>query len=464
MFYPPASWTLGSVIGSVFPWSIASPIYIWIALVLAGLSMFQLARRWVSERDAIFAATLYAVNPYHLVIVYWRSAFAELLASCLVPMLALLVWKAAEGERRVAVPLGLILAATWLTNAPAAVMMHYSLAILIVFFAWSRKSAGIVWTAGIAIALAAFLAAVYLLPAIYEQRWVEITNAVSAGSRPSDNFLFVHTTDPDHDAFNRIVSWLAVLEVVVILFAVVRGKLWRADQPNPWKALSLWAVACCVLMLPISLFAWNLLPKLRFMQFPWRWLLCLSMVFTVFVTVGLRIWWQKGVVCALSVLVIILGWRYIQVPWWDTAADLREMQDNVITGAGYEGTDEYTPVGADPSAIDKDARKVTVNGPAHAAIDVLHWDVESKIFTVQASAADRVALRLFRYPAWRAFVNGHEVQTTARVGTGQMLVPIATGMNRVEVRLVRTWDRSLGGWISLLTMAGVIFEMWRQRS
>ena len=60
--------------------------------------MFVLARRWLDRRDAIFAAVLYAANPYHLVIVYWRSAFAELLASCLVPLLLLFVLKAVEEE------------------------------------------------------------------------------------------------------------------------------------------------------------------------------------------------------------------------------------------------------------------------------------------------------------------------------------------------------------------------------
>ena len=85
IFYPPASWTLGGVIGVIFPWTIASPAFIWTALVLAGASMFVLARRWFDRKDAAFAAVLYAVNPYHLVIVYWRSAFAELLASCLIP-------------------------------------------------------------------------------------------------------------------------------------------------------------------------------------------------------------------------------------------------------------------------------------------------------------------------------------------------------------------------------------------
>src|SRR5579871_6647034 len=136
IFYPPASWLLGSLLSSIVPWRVASAVYIWVALVLAGASMFTLARRWVSRRDAAFAAVFYAVNPYHLVIVYWRSAFAELLASCLVPLLLLCLLRARDkdGENNVTrtlIPLALILAASWLINAPAAVMIHYSMALLL---------------------------------------------------------------------------------------------------------------------------------------------------------------------------------------------------------------------------------------------------------------------------------------------------------------------------------------------
>ena len=80
----------------------------------------------LTVRDATFAAVLYAVNPYHLVIVYWRSAFAELLASSLLPLLILLLLRTEEKGRRVTIFLAFLLAASWLINAPAAVMVHYS--------------------------------------------------------------------------------------------------------------------------------------------------------------------------------------------------------------------------------------------------------------------------------------------------------------------------------------------------
>jgi hypothetical protein len=158
-------------------------------------------------------------------------------------------------------------------------------------------------------------------------------------------------------------------------------------------------------------------------------------------------------------VVIAFGWQQVQPPWWDGPADLREIEDNMASGSGYEGTDEYTPVGADASNVDKGARLVTVDGPAQAAIHVFEWEPESKLFTAKMSAPANLALRLFNYPAWRAEVNGQQVQATAREGTGQMLVPVGGGANRVEIKFIRTWDRSAGAWTSVLTM--LLLILWR---
>ena len=72
------------------------------------------------------------------------------------------------------------------------------------------------------------------------------------------------------------------------------------------------------------------------------------------------------------------------------------------------------------------------------------------------SAPDNLALHLFNYPAWYVEVNGRLVQTSAREVTGQMLVPVQAGANRVEIRFVRTWDRTLGAWISLIALILII--------
>jgi len=456
IFYPPASWTAGALLSAILPWIVVSAVFIWLVLLAAGVSMFVLARRWLGRRDAMFAAVLYAVNPYHLVIVYWRSAFAELLASCLVPLLVLVVLKAIDDGWHALLPMSLVLAAAWLTNAPAAVMIHYSLALLLIFFAWKRRSGRPLMIGAAAVALGACLTAFYLLPAIYEQRWVTISEAVSAGSRPQDNFLFIHTTDHDHDAFNHIVSWLAVFEMVTVVAAAWAARVWRKANREFWAALLVWAIACSVLLFRFSEVIWRYLPKLEFMQFPWRWLLCLSMIFVLLVAAGMRRWWMRAAVCVVAISVLAVGWWRIQQPWWDQAADLREMQDNMTDHIGYEGTDEYTPVGADPSAVDKNAANVVAANPVDAKIRILQWSAETKLFTADMSKSDELSLRLLAYPAWRVEVNGHVMRTTERDGTGQIVVPVETGMNRVEVTFERTWDRTAGGWISVVSALGIM--------
>lgn len=460
VFYPPASWTLGAALSAIFPWTLAASIYIWLALLAAGVSMFLLARQWLDRRDATFAAVLYAVNPYHLVIVYWRSAFAELLASSLLPLLLLLLLRADEKGRRVTIYLALLLASAWLINAPAAVMIHYSLALLMLLIAWQRRSRRVLLVGTVAVILGAALAAVYLLPAVYEQKWVTIAQAVSAGSRPQDSFLFIHTTDADHDAFNHLISWIAVSEILLTAAAAWAARSWRRRNRTLWYALVVWAAACSVLMLSITNGLWRILPKLQYMQFPWRWMLCLGIPFALLTVLGVRRWTVRAAFYLALLAVLVFGWRHFQSPWWDNAGDLREMQDNMESGEGYEGVDEYTPVGADPSSVSKDARRVTVDGAAHAAIHVSQWTPEFKLFTAEMSARDNLSLRLFNYPAWRVDVNGHQVEPGAREGTGQMLVPVEAGANRVQISFVRTWDRAAGGWISLVALV-LAFVFWK---
>jgi 6-pyruvoyl-tetrahydropterin synthase related domain len=451
IFYPPASWTLGATLSGIFPWILVPSIYIWLVLVAAGASMFLLARNWFDRRDATFAAVLYAVNPYHILIIYWRSAFAELLASVLIPLLVLIILRAAEEEnrRRSILQIALLLGASWLINAPAAVMIHYSFVLLIVAIAWRRRSARIFATAFAGVLLGALLAAFYLLPAIYEQRWVDIAQAVSFGVRPVDSFLFTRTGDPDHNAFNYLVSLVATSEIILTLFlAWCAWKRRKRDQHELWYSLAIWAVVCAVLMLPFTNVLWSYLPKLRFVQFPWRLLLCLGVPLSLLMTIGIKRW-PVRVALYLATL-CVMGWAgyHFQPPWWDEADDLREMQDNMAIGAGYEGTEEYTPVGAFPKEIDKAARRVTVEGPAHAAIRVIEWEAERKEVNAEMSAADNLVLRLFNYPAWRVEVNGREVQATSQEDTGEILVPVEAGANRVQIVFVRTWDRKAGGWIS----------------
>ena len=455
IFYPPASWMLGAVLGALLPWKVVPAAYIWVVLTLSGCSMFVLTRRWLNQREALFAAALYAANPYYILIVYWRSAFAELLAGALLPLLLLFVLQLEERSQRAIIPLALIIAAAWLTNAPSAVMVNYSAALLVVVVAITRRSWSILLYGGAAVLLGAALAAFYIFPAAYEEKWVNISQVLAPGVRPHDNFLFTTIDDPDHNRFNFLVSLVAAAEIIVLAMATFFSRRWRRLSPI-WWILVAWGAAATLLMFSLTAPAWDHLLKLRFVQLPRRWLLCLNVVFAFLVTVAFRRWWTRLLVCIVLLAVLAFVWNRVQPPWWDTAADINEMLDNQQEGFGYEGVDEYVPADADASEIKQDAPRVTLEGKAKAQIQMQDWEPELKVFTAELREPAKLVLRLFNYPAWTVQVNGRVVSTETQEVTGQMIIPVDAGENRVEIRFVRTWDRTLGGVISGITVLLVL--------
>jgi 6-pyruvoyl-tetrahydropterin synthase related domain len=461
IFYPPTSWVLGAALGAVLPWKLVPAVYQWLALALSGCSMFLLARRWMSRRDAIFAAALYAVNPYYVLIVYWRSAFAELLAGALLPLLPLYLLESDEEGRKAIVPMALIMSAAFLTNVPAAVMVSYSLALLALIFAVLRRSPKIMLYSVVASVLGVALAAFYLLPTFYEQRWINISQVLSPGVRPQDNFLFTTTADPDHNRFNQLVSVVATAELIVLaLAAFLSRKHW---SEHAWRALLLWGSTCGLLMFSMTGLFWSYLPWLRFLQFPWRWLLCLNVALVVLLTMASKRWRWRAPVLLFMLGALVVGWHRVQPPWWDNARDVADMLYQQQNGDGYEGTDEYAPVGADPYNIDLHAPKVASENGALLRVQVEQWSPEAKLFLVDAAQPDKLVLRLFNYPAWRVDVNGHTIRAETRADTGQMMIPIAEGENRVQIAFVRTWDRTAGAIISLVSAVGLLLWSSRKR-
>jgi hypothetical protein len=451
IFYPPASWTLGAALGALLPWKAVPGAYVWFALTLSGCSMFQLARRWLDRRDAIFAAALYAANPYYIVIVYWRSAFAELLAGALLPLLLLYALRTEDEGRETVIPLAVIVAAAWLTNIPAAVVVNYSLALLIVIVAMLKRSPRVLPYGALAVLLGAALAAFFLLPAAYERRWVNIAEVLSAGVRPQDNFLFVKIDDADHNRFNLLVSLVASAEMIVLAMAAFFSRSWRRQQPRAWWTLFGWALLAGLLNFSFTSFLWEHLPELRYLQLPWRWLLCLNVALALFVAMASRRRIVRGLICVTMFAVLIFVWHRVQAPWWETAGDFGDMLQHQQSGVGYEGTDEYVPAGADPYEIKHDAARVAVEDESAAQIQVHRWDAEDKMCTAQVEQPGQLVLRLFNYPAWRVEVNGQEVAASTRDVTGQMLIPVQKGENRVQITFTRTWDRTLGGIISAVS-------------
>lgn len=478
IFYPPLSWMLGAALGSLLWWKIVPGLFIVLAQTFAGLSAFFLARRILPHRGALLCAVCYAASPYALLTLYMRSDFAELLADAFFPLLILAALELADllepppssppvppsPPFRKIIFFAIFFALIWLANAPAAVIASYAAALLFAFAAIAARSWRPLRCGAAGLALGFAFAGFYVLPAAYEQRWVNIQQALSTGLLPSENFLYAEINDPEHTFFNFIASTIAILLIVLTGLAALRARRRKPDDDAAfgarlWEPLLLSAGVATFLMLRITSPLWTYLPKLRFVQFPWRWMSLLAIPFALFLSAAmLRKRWGWAWLLATFLCIAATGTFLVRHGWWD-AEDLPALQKAIAAESGYDGTDEYDPMGDDHTNIPVKSPRVqvmdtdTMQGPVKKpTVSIVRWRPEEKEISVRSTLPFYLGIRLLNYPAWRVELNGKRVATRGGEDYNQMVVPMPPGDFLVRVRFTRTWDRTAGGLISLFSV------------
>ena len=475
IFYPPLSWLLGPALSAVVPWNYVPVAFIVLVQTFAGVSTFAFARRMLPQRAAIFGAACYAANPNTLLIIYMRSDYAELLASAFFPLLFLaalqlcgILENRGAANRRLVVLFAAVFAAVWLSNAPAGVMATYGVVLLFVWAAIVERSWKPLARGAASTALGFGLGAFYLVPAAYEQRWVNIGQVLSSGLLPSQNFLYTVINDPEHNLFNWIASTAAILTIVLTGIAAIFVHRSQEDrEPDSadtklWRALLVLAAAATIMTLRLSAILWQILPKLKFVQFPWRWMSILAVPFAYFLAAAvakqrLRWVWVVAVLLALACTATF----FVRQTWWD-ADDIATIQTGIAQGTGFDGTDEYDPAGDDHYNLSTKAPRVWLIPAAgststpEANVSYNRWTAEEKDVRITVATPTRLALRVLNYPAWHVEVNGSPVTPESGPDSGNMIVELPAGPSRVNARFARTQDRNLGDVLSILSLAGAV--------
>ena len=488
---------LGAALGAVLPWNMVPVVLTFLVLAATGMATRTLARQAFDDGAATLAGCAALFSGYTLFTAYERSAFGELTGGFWIPLLLLLALRDKNPTEKIikrafdgsAVLLALVVAGAWLSNAPLGVMASYLLVAVALAAALLEKSWAPVLRATTAAALGIGLAADYLIPAAWEQRWADIRQATDdPGLMIENSWLFARHANPLlalHDVELWRVSMIAVAMIAVALTGLLVSRM-RNTLPEKlcwWFPLALIPQVVLFLQLNISLPVWNLLPKLRFLQFPWRWLVVLEAPMAIFFASA--VWparrWRRVAVAALCAMfflaaTVAAGKLFFQI--CDEEDNVIAMTQVYSAGSGFQGTDEYAPPGADDSILaeglpancltddptielgaresDGDADSVPVWQAAQGSCEATFASSGSQPEHLRIAAfaphAGFLILRLHSYPAWLVKVNGQPVTDLPRREDGLMAVPVPQGSVNLTVDWTTTQDVLAGRWISALAL------------
>lgn len=459
-FYPPGLYYLLSLIKTGTGWYAASLITLTFLSVAGGLGTYFWARASYSVNVATCAAVIYAIAPYHLNELYQASLLSEYAACSILPFLFAFVERVCLRRNIVDVAgLAASYALLVLTHLPLTVIGSlsvalYALVLLRRHHSWSTF-AGLI--AGLVIGLAA--SSFFWATMLAELAWIKGNSAnQNAYYDYGGNFLFSPSALANRNTW--YANLLALAVIGLLLPAVVLFKR-KVMSSSTW-AIAIVTVVSLLMTTEISRPLWFAIPKLREVQFPWRWLAITSLFGSVLIAASLPKWkeiWRNKIrpLHLVPVLGVALSLFFVatQVVWDSDYLRQPEFDSLLVNSRGSASFKDWMPAWADDRTQTFAHSELVKAGDRK--VSVSNWEPEHRQFTVAAGSANEVWLRTFYYPLWTA--KAGERPIPVRPGKdGALVVDVPAeatviSLDFVEPRRVSVVRIvSLLGWLTIIAL------------
>ncbi len=494
-----------------------------IALLLYPVGAYLAARSlFTTEPGAPFAhpaalvsAALYLYAPLRFRELFTQGNLSQLLALALLPWCA---WLLAEAVRRAdlrwSTAAGVVLATLVYAHHPSAFLGFPFLAVYTLALALiageglrsARARRGL--AAGIgAFVLGVLLSAPFWLPSIVELRDVNISSIEAGMFNARLNLLPLNELlSParilDDAALNPVQpNSLGIAQVVLALgglgVALVCG---LSRSPGAVSSPALWTrrqmgqtllvaagllIFSLVAMLPLAGPAWERLPLVRFIAFPWRLLGPALLWSALLGGAALFIFPSRARIVVALVLLILIPLAVAPYLFPRPFAAIAEPRLADI--ARYElsegarataSANEYLPRWvADPNPP-QDLAEAERQGapldrldrgglPPSSQVERLGGGLLEDRYRIDLPAAATVVIRRFYFPGWAAWVDGQQTPITPSAPFGFIAVAVGPGAHELRVSFGPTPARIAGDLlavIGLVTITGMSWASLRRRA
>ena len=472
-FYAPLPYYITSVFSLLLPGespdSLALIFSATLALIASGITAYFWLKEFTSAKFALILAIVYMALPYHLVVdFYIRFAFAELWAFVWMPLILLLSLRINDGKISSILWLALSLSLLILTHLPTLIIFmpvfvgHF-------LFIPDKTQRKIVFAHHlVAIVLAFGLSAIYWLPAITTQEYVNMKNMFAGMYHYTNNFLL---TGPGYG--HSTILWRYLTFITILLSSLAYGA-WLFSRMQTHLAirreLNYWLVIVFLsflMTMPVSRFVWEVIPILQKVQFPWRFNTVLTLgavtVFALAVSehrdIQFLLHGRKPIVIWLLLLGVLLGSELV---YGFRPIFINRMRAEDVTKylATSRSPLEYRPswVPANRFSLNKfeafaAGTPQVKSDQAETSWQIKTWQPRALVLTVNAVGDSQLTLHHFYYPGWSGFMDSPATPLWIKPSeTGLIQFPVPAGQHEVTLTLQPLPEERAGIAISFAAM------------
>jgi hypothetical protein len=443
-----------------------------LAILLSALTMYRFASRVLGKNAGLVAAVAYIYIPYHLVDLYVRAAQAELVSYVFPPLVFWAFFELYETCRvRYVAIAAFAYAGLLLSHIQTAVLFTPIIGLYLIYLFFAAGSAPGAWRfaalVAAALALSLGIAAVFVLPIAFEQKFLTPEPLIGGFFSYQSHFLnanqllssfwgYGYAGENGNDQFSLQLGLIPLCLAFIALGALLRARGAIRAHIGFFALVTLGVV---VLMLPVARPLWDLVAGIvAYIQFPWRLLIITAFALAFLAGASLHALpadsHDLAPVLAIALLFLTASYSYAEPQHTEAVFNYqtqmefevkdRELLGDTIWMAGARPQD--SPL-VDQYVAGETLQKAIALDDGATVKPVQHGG-QSDTVRVDASTPTRVMFYTRYFPGWTAALDNQAITLEPYGEQGLILVHVPAGSHLVTIRFEDTLPRQVGAIIS----------------
>ncbi len=469
-FYSPFPYALAEIfhiVGLSFIDSLKLVFILGFFLSLVG--MYFLANCFWKGDWPLVCAAFYLFSPYRAIDSYVRGALAEFIALALLPVVFYSAIKSITTSLLSHRLLFIVSLCALLLSHNLTSLVTIPFLFIFLTLVYGRKSFLVILLSAISFSLSAF----FLIPAIFESRYVTLATMTQGYFNFVNHFatlnqLFVSrfwgfgaSLWGPKDDMSFQVGLLHWLVPIVGLFLSILSQS-KNRLPLFVIILSLSSIFFLFLTHNRSTFIWQSFSFMPFFQFPWRFLgftaFSLSLLAGQLSHLKNKLFRQL-LPSILIFLVVALNLSFFKEDlWFPNLTDAQKLSgENLIAQSGA-GIQDYWPIYGKNYPKSFATQKPVYD---QTKVTLLDYQKTSHQFVVnlQTASDSTILLPLVYFPGWQAYLNQRPHPFTIETDLGLIQTKIPPGLHRLDLVFTNTPIRNASNLISLFSIATLLLYL-----